>query len=849
MPFPPDHLAGVASEQRRGFGMIRKFFLWLVGLGFTGLVLAVAAVLGAFWYFGQSVPDHSQLAGYQPATVTRVHAGDGRLLAQFAVEERFAVPISAIPKRVVAAFLSAEDKSFYQHPGIDLPSIGAAVIKNVLLVVQGRRPVGASTITQQVAKNFLLTNEVSIERKIKEAIIALRLEQAYSKDRILELYLNEIYLGRSAYGVAVAALNYFDKSLDELTVAEAAYLAALPKAPNNYNPITKKPAALARRNWVLDQMRDNGYIDAEQAVAAKAEDLVVRERGGAARAQADYFVEEVRRELAGLYGDDVLYKGGLSVRTTLDPQLQSFADKALQDGLIDYDRRHGWRGPLAQLDSVPEAWHAAVEAFERPAAALPEWETALVLAVQDTGAVLGFADGRQGQLPFSELTWARPWLEEQKVGARPKRTADVLTAGDFILVEAVVEDAEGKAYPENSYGLRQIPAVNGGIVAMDPHTGRVLAMSGGFSFGASEFNRATQATRQPGSAFKPFVYLGAFEEGFTPATIVLDAPITIDQGEELGKWKPANYSEEFYGPSPLRLGVEKSRNLMTVRLAQQVGMRKVKEVAERFGIVDNLEPVLAMALGSGETTVLRLTRAYSELVNGGKAIEPTFIDRVQNRQGQTIFRHDQRRCEGCLADVWQGQDVPVPPDTRAQLADPAVVYQIVSLLEGAVQRGTGVRLRELGIPLAGKTGTTNDSRDTWFMGLTPDLAVGVFVGFDTPLPMGAKETGSSVALPVFKGFMAQAMQQRPAVPFRIPPGIRLVWVDRFTGERSNPGAEGAILEAFQPGTEPAFGEAPRVLPDVGSAVAPSAAGTAPAAGDKPLPPSPSTTGTIGSGIY
>lgn len=829
--------------------MIRKFFFWLIGLGFTGGVLAVAAVLGAFWYYGQGVPDHSQLASYQPPTVTRVHAGDGRLLAEFAVEERFAVPISAIPKRVVAAFLSAEDKSFYQHPGIDLPSIAAAAIKNVTLVVRGRRPVGASTITQQVAKNFLLTNEVSIERKIKEAIIALRLEQTYSKDRILELYLNEIYLGRSSYGVAVAALNYFDKSLDELTVAEAAYLAALPKAPNNYNPITKKPAALARRNWVLDQMRDNGYIDAEQTRSAKAEDIVVRERGGAARTQADYFAEEVRRELADLYGNDLLYKGGLSVRTTLDPQLQGFADKALQDGLIDYDRRHGWRGALAQMDPLPEAWQVALNVFERPAAALPHWEMVLVLSVENSGALLGFADGSQGRLPFSELTWARPWLEDQKVGARPKSAGDVLAKGDVILVEPVTEDSEGKGYPEGSYGLRQIPAVNGGIVAMDPHTGRVLAMSGGFSFGASEFNRATQATRQPGSAFKPFVYLSAFEEGFTPATIILDAPITIDQGEELGKWKPSNYSEEFYGPSPLRLGVEKSRNLMTVRLAQQVGMRKVKEVAERFGIFDNLEPVLAMALGSGETTVLRLTRAYSELVNGGKAIEPTFIDRVQNRQGQTIFRHDQRGCAGCLVDSWQGQEVPAPLDTRAQLADPAVVYQIVSLLEGAVQRGTGARLRELGIPLAGKTGTTNDSRDTWFMGLTPDLAVGVFVGFDTPIPMGAKETGSSVALPVFKEFMAQAMLHRPVVPFRIPPGIRLVWVNRFTGERSRPGADDAILEAFLPGTEPAFGEAPSVLPEIGSAPVQNNTGEAPTGADKPLPPAPSVSNKIGGGIY
>ncbi|MEJ1994840.1 MAG: penicillin-binding protein 1A [Limibacillus sp.] len=831
--------------------MLKRLFLWLLGLGFTGAIVGVAGALYAFHYFGKDLPDVEQLASYEPPTVTRVHAGDGRLLAEFAIEKRVAVPIEAIPLRVVHAFLSAEDKTFYQHPGVDLPSIAAAAIKNVQFVMQGRRPVGASTITQQVAKNFLLTNEVSLTRKIKEAIIALRLEKAFTKDRILELYLNEIYLGQGSYGIAAAALNYFDKSMDELTIAEAAYLAALPKAPNNYHPTRRTEAAISRRNWVITQMLENGYVTPEQADAAAAADLKVRERSSAATASADYFVEEVRRKLAELYGDRALYEGGLSVRTTLDSRLQEFAENALSEGLMAYDRRHGWRGPLGVFQDIPEEWdwQASMETVEKPAGALDRWRLATVLSLSGEAAEIGLAGGGTGSIPFAELAWARPWLEDQRVGAAPKSPSDVLVRGALILVEPVTENEEGQEYPEGSFGLRQIPEVSGGMVAMDPRTGRVLAMTGGFNFQESEFNRATQAKRQPGSAFKPFVYLTAFQNGFTPSSIILDAPITIDQGPELEKWKPANYSDKFYGPSTLRLGVEKSRNLMTVRLAQQVGMDKIATTAERFGIVDNLQETLAMSLGAAETTVLRMVTAYSELANGGKAIAPTLIDRIQNRRGATIYRHDDRPCEGCAGVAWQNQPVPVPPDLRPQIADPAAVYQIVSILQGAVQAGTGVRLKELGRPLAGKTGTTNESRDAWFMGFSPNLVAGVYVGFDTPIPLGPRETGSSVALPVFKSFMRDALEGEPITPYRIPPGVRLVWVNRATGEPTSPGAEGAVLEAFLPGTEPGSGYSPPAYsePALTSGVEGGAEGEAASPAPRPKPPAVENIGR--GGLY
>ena len=772
-----------------------------------GFILALAllgggGILYLFYHYGNDLPDYKQLAVYEPPTVTRVHAGDGRLLVEYATENRAYVPIRAMPRRVVNAFLSAEDKNFYSHPGVDFVSVARAIVTNLANLGQDRRPVGASTITQQVAKNFLLTNEVSIERKAKEAILAFRIEHAFDKERILDLYLNEIYLGWGSYGVAAAALNYFNKSLDELTLAEAAFLAALPKAPNNYHPVRRYEAALSRRNWVIGRMLEDGRITAADAELAWAEPLAVHQTDPTEIVRADYFVEEVRRELARLYGDAKLYEGGLSVRTTLNPRLQRIAERVMRQGLIDYDRRHGWRGPVTHLDLTAYEWRPALIQIEPPAGAAP-WTIAAVLSTDDAKADIGLPTGQTGFIPMAELRWARPWLPDQEVGPEPTSPGAVLKAGDVVLVEAVRKSADGKtAYDDGAYALRQIPAVNGGLVAIDPHTGRVLAMNGGFSYESSQFNRATQAVRQPGSAFKPFVYLAALDSGFTPSTIVLDAPFVVDQGAGLGKWKPANYSRVFYGPTPMRIGIEKSRNLMTVRLAQTIGMEKVVDYARRFGIVDDMPPVLSMALGAGETTLLRLTTAYAMLVNGGKRIDPTFIDRVQDRHGLTVYQHDTRECPGCRDEIWAGQAPPELPDGRAQVADSGSVYQIVSMLQGVVERGTGRRISAVGKPLAGKTGTTNQSLDTWFMGFSPDLAVGVFIGFDEPKSLGPRETGSSVAAPVFRDFMAAALRNQPAIPFRIPPGVRLVRVNEETGRIAQKGDRKVILEAFKPGTVP-----------------------------------------------
>jgi penicillin-binding protein 1A len=703
---------------------------------------------------------------------------------------------------VIQAFISAEDQNFYSHSGVDFVAIARAAVTNLTNLGKNRRLVGASTITQQVAKNFLLTNEVSVERKIREALLARRIEKSLSKERILELYLNEIYLGVGSYGVAAAALNYFNKSLDELTIAEAAYLAALPKAPNNYHPVRRREAAIARRDWVIGRMLEDGKIDAAQAQAAEAEDLVVHPRAETLVAHADFFAEEVRRELARLFGDDALYRGGLSVHTTIDSRLQTAADLALRSGLIAYDRRHGYRGALQQLDLDSGDWPALLVAVEPPPGADP-WQLAVVLELGKKSAEIGLPDGSLGRIPMAELRWAREPLKEAKVGPRPKAPKDVLAPGDVILVEAVEKDSDGKAYEEGSFGLRQIPEVDGAVIAMDPHSGRVLAMSGGFSYEASEFNRAIQAKRQPGSAFKPFVYLTALDNGFTPSSILLDAPIVIDQGPGLGKWKPANYTDKFYGPTPMRIGIEKSRNLMTIRLAQTVGMEKVVETAERFGVLPpGSPPQLSFALGAGEASLLDMTTAYAMLVNGGKRIQPTLIDRVQDKHGRTTYRHDQRSCASCGGQVWASQEPPRLPDERERIADPASVYQVVSMLQGVVERGTGAKIRVIGKPLAGKTGTTNDFRDAWFVGFSPDLAVGVFVGFDEPRTMGKKESGSAVAVPIWRDFMAEAMAEVPATPFRLAEGIRLVRVAQDTGLPARSGDKKVILEAFKPGTVP-----------------------------------------------
>ncbi len=770
-------------------------FLGLFSLGFLGLIVGVFGVAYVINYYGKDLPEYSQLKEYKPPIITRIYAGDGRLMAEFAQERRVFVPVDEIPALVKNAFIAAEDQHFYEHEGVDFSAIARAMVGNLKSMGSGKRPKGASTITQQVAKNFLLTNEVSYERKIKEAILAYRMEHAMSKDRLLELYLNEIFLGSRAYGVAAAAQQYFNKALDELTIAEAAYLAALPKAPNNYHPVRRREAAIERRNWVINRMREDGYITRAEADLAAVAPLETVPRDESKIVNAPYFAEDVRRELGTRYGQDSLYQEGLVVRTTIDPRLQDIATRSLRAGLMAYDQRHGYRGPLENM-SVGVHWEDDIVRVARPEAMLEEWELALVLESGAAEAKLGFAGGATGKLKLENTKWARKCLNEcYAQGPEIKAVSDVVKKGDVIIVEPVKDQ-------ENDYILRQIPLLQGAIIALDPHTGRILAMQGGWTYGTSEYNRATQARRQPGSSFKPFVYLAGLDKGYTPATLILDAPFVIE--DRPGHfWSPQNYSDDFLGPTTIRQGVEKSRNLMTVRLADHIGMETVAEYAKRFGIMDDMKPRLSYALGAGETTPMKMAAAYAVLVNGGKKIDPSIIDRIQDRRGKTIFQHDDRPCRGCGELIrWEGQGVPDVPDNREQIADPRTAYQMVSILEGVAQRGTAAKLKALGRPLAGKTGTTNESKDTWFMGFSPDLVVGVFMGFDDPRSLGKRETGSSVALPVFYQFMEEALKDVPPMPFRTPPGIKNIRINAQTGARAQPGDTNAIWEAFVQGTEP-----------------------------------------------
>jgi penicillin-binding protein 1A len=791
-----------------------------VAAGLIGLVVIVVYVARV----SQDLPDYTQLAEYEPPVTSRVHAGDGRLIAEFARERRIFVPIDRIPPTLSNAFLAAEDAHFYEHGGLDFLGIVRATINNIGNVLRDDRLEGASTITQQVAKNFLLSSDQRLERKVREMILARRIERAFEKDEILELYLNEIYFGRRSYGVAAAAMNYFGKSLDELTLAETAFLAAVVNGPSRFHPIRHPERTLDRRNWVLSRMAAEGFITQEEAEEAAREPMQVIERfSGEEYVAAEYFVEEARRQMFDTYGDDQLYNGGLSIRTTLDTRLQLAARNALRSGLEDYDRRHGYRGALGQIEAG-EGWAERLDAFEGTPPDINEgWMPAVVLDVSDDSVRIGYLiqpedDGNnfidvenqeteedaapepaEGIIALSELEWARQSLEDGLMGPTINRPSDVLSVGDVILTEALL-DEDGNAA---GFGLRQVPAVNGGLLALDPHTGRVLAMAGGYSFRQSQFNRTTQARRQPGSSFKPFVYAAALDNGYTPVSMILDAPFVASGGPDLRFYRPQNYSERFYGMSTLRLGLELSRNVMTVRLAQEMGMEPIAEYGERFGIYDDLEPVLAMSLGAGETTLWRLVTAYGALVNGGARIEPTIIDRVQDRDGNTIYVHDPRASDEYDVDEWQPRmDEPEVPELGEEVISPVTAYQVVHILEGAVQRGTGTALRSLGRPLAGKTGTTNDFRDAWFVGFGPDIVVGAYVGFDSPQQMGAGEAGGRVATPIVRDFLEVALQNYPVAPFRVPEGVSLVPIDARTGEPSVLGRPGTILEAFQPGTEP-----------------------------------------------
>ena len=761
----------------------------LLSTFFFFAVIALIVLITSLWQISQELPDYQQLEKYEPAVTTRLYAGDGRLMMEYAAEKRLFVPEEKIPERVKNAFIAAEDKNFYHHFGIDFLGIIRAVLDNVKNIGSGRRPAGASTITQQVAKNFLLSSELSYKRKIKEAILSTRIEQAFSKQHILELYLNEIYLGNRSYGVAAAALNYFGKSLDELTLEEAAYLAALPKGPNNYNPKTKYDAAIARRNWVIGRMLDDGYISEEEAEAAKEKPLQVLERRGEFVEDAQYFSEEVRRHVNQKFGEDALYEGGLLIRTTLNPRLQKIATKVFADEIRNYDRRHGWRGSLANIDTTTDYKQALID-VQAPAGRKNSWTKAVVLKVSQAQAEIETVDGEKGVLSLSDMKWARKNLKNQSVGGEPKSVAEVVKPGDVILVEKNLQTGQ--------FSLQQVPNVEGGLIALDPHTGKVLAMVGGYSFKKSQFNRVTQAMRQTGSAFKPIVYLAALENGYSPTDLILDAPFVLDQGPGQPLWKPVNYSKRFYGLMTLRQGIEKSRNLMTVRLAQDVGMDKVAEYAKKMGVNPNLPELLSMSLGAGETKLINMARAFGILVNGGKKIDTYLIERIQDRNGHTIYRHDQRECENCSVEKWNEQPVPQLIDDREQIIDPLSAYQMVSIMEGVVQYGTGARLKSLGYHLAGKTGTTNKNQDAWFVGFSPDLVVAVYVGFDEPRSLGRFETGAAAALPVFQNFMREALAGQPDIPFRIPAGIKLVRVNHNTGQLAQPQDTSVIVEALKP---------------------------------------------------
>ncbi|MGO4353807.1 penicillin-binding protein 1A [Rhizobium sp. RAF36] len=777
------------------------YFFGIACVMFLGAAAVVAVYLANV---AKDLPDYAVLNSYAPPVTTRVHAGNGALMAEYAKEKRLFLPIQAIPDRVKAAFLSAEDKNFYNHPGVDLTGLGRAILVNLQNFGSGRRPVGASTITQQVAKNFLLTSDQTIDRKIKEAILSFRIEQAYSKDKILELYLNEIFFGLNSYGIAGASLTYFNKSVTELTIAEAAYLASLPKGPANYHPFRHPEAALERRNWVVDRMVENGYVSKEDGEEAKKQPLGVTARStGPSLFASDYFAEAVRRQLIDQYGEKTLYEGGLSVRTSLDPQMQLAARKALQDGLTTYDERRGFHGALKTIDTTSD-WGKALA--DIPALSdVPEWRLAVVLAVSDDGADIGLqppkdgsgkigAERERGTIAAKNMQWAyRSSTGDRKTAKSPE---GVLSPGDVVYVARQGDETS------TSYRLQQPPKVQGGLVAMDPKTGRVLAMAGGFSYGQSEFNRATQAMRQPGSSFKPFVYAAAMDNGYTPASVIMDAPIEIVSGGQV--WKPENYGGEVGGPSTLRSGIEHSRNLMTVRLANDLGMNIVAEYAERFGIYDKMPPLLAMSLGSGETTVLRMVSAYSVLANGGKQIKPTLIDRIQDRYGKTIFKHEERVCDGCNAGDWQNQEEPNIVDNREQVLDPMTAYQITSMMQGVITRGTAAGKVDLGgRDVAGKTGTTNDEKDAWFVGFTPDLVAGLYMGFDTPAPLGRGGTGGGLSAPIFNEFMQAAVKDMPPSKFVIPQGMNLVAIDRKTGMAAQEGDPNTIIEAFKPGTGPA----------------------------------------------
>ncbi|PPR47011.1 MAG: Penicillin-binding protein 1A [Alphaproteobacteria bacterium MarineAlpha5_Bin9] len=760
------------------------------------IILSFGAIFYGLWKIAPDLPSYTELKDYNPSLTTQVFTSDGKLLDKYFIEERLFVPIDKIPDNLIHAFISAEDKNFYKHIGIDIFAIVRASLSNILNIGQNKRLIGASTITQQVVKNFLLNNEVSFKRKFKEIILAIRIEQVLTKNQILELYLNDIYLGYGSYGVAAASLNYFNKSISNLNLEEVAYLAALPKAPNNYHPIKNKENAIERRNWVIEQMYSNNYIDRRDLIF-KDKNLKVIKRESSNSIKAEYYREEIRKILYNDYGKNTLYEEGLVVKTTLNTFFQDIADSSLYEGLNIYDKRYGWRGSIINLNKIS----IKTEDIKNVVNPFPQkWKICIVSGYEDEKLIL--KDIKDNELKV-EFINENEWLKDEQ-----------FDLGDLLYIEEI---NGGKLV------IRQIPEVNGAIIVIDPHSGKILALSGGYSFNLSEFNRATQAKRQPGSAFKPFIYISALLKGYSPSTLILDAPYVIDQGPGLPKWKPSNYTDKFYGLSTMRIGIEKSRNLMTIRLADKLGMNHIKNTAKLFDVDKYLDNNLSMALGAGLVSLKNLTLAYGMMVNGGKKISPKLIESIHNRRGKLIFKSDEKKCINCnQLSKKLNFNLPIIESNDTYIIDTKVAYQITSMLEGVVKRGTGKKINQLNIPLGGKTGTTNDNKDAWFIGFSPDLVVGVYVGFDQPKSLGYKETGSKVAVPIFKSYMNKALANKNKIPFRIPKGMSFVRIDSKTGKQTQ--NEQGVLEPFIIGTEP-YNSDIIVLDSLGSVLSDTLSGT------------------------
>ena len=752
---------------------MNSFFKKLLVLTFLTITISLFGIFSILWTYSNKLPDYKFLKNYKPPVSSKLYSGSGVLVSDFSSEKRIFVPYEAIPSTVINSFLSAEDKNFFNHPGVDAKGIVRALKNNIYNFMNSKRLEGASTITQQVAKNFLLTNEVSFDRKIKEAILAFRIERVLTKERILELYLNQIYLGEGSYGIASASLRYFDKSINELNYSEAALLAALPKAPSRYNPYKNLELAKYRRNLVLNNLYENKYIS--EAILKKLikSEIILRKRKRIYLEDSRYYVEDVRKNVIETYGFDKVYKQGFNIKTPLDLELQTIATQSLRKGLEEYDRRRGWRGSIKNT-KITSNWNKDLEKYQTENSL--GWEIAIIKEINKFEAKIETAKKIQGIIKYENLNWTR------------KNINELFKVGDLIYVKKI---------GDKNYELKQIPIANGGIVVMDPFTGRVLAMSGGFSFKKSEYNRATQAKRQPGSAFKPFIYALALENNFTPSTLVLDAPIVLEQGSDLKMWKPENYGKKFYGASTLRTGVEKSRNLMTVRIAQEIGLNKIINFSEKLKIYEKPDELMSISLGSAETTLLKMTSAYSSFVNGGKLVEPIFIDRIQDSTGKTIFKNELRYCKDCDLISYTGENLPQIKNNYQQIFSPQTAYQITSILEGVIKRGTGKNLRDLNLQLAGKTGTTNKNTDAWFIGFTSNLVVGVYVGYDNPRSLGKFETGSKTALPIFKEFIKNAVNNYEARPFKVAKGIKMMVVDSSTGKKADTSSKDTIIEAFK----------------------------------------------------